>query len=96
MDVKTMVGGVLAAAAGVTAIVVGALQGKPGFIVIGAAFLVVTAFALIVGATASPRATPPPDFSFGGKFLGLPEWAMVVVTVVLVAGFVTGGVMLAA
>jgi hypothetical protein len=95
MDVKTIAGGVLAAAAGVAGIVVGVMQSEPGFIVIGVAFAIVTVFALIVGATASPRGSLPPKVSFGAKFMGLPDWAMWVVTIVLVLGLVIGGILLA-
>lgn len=95
MDVKTIAGAIAAAAAGVAGIVVGALQSQPGFIVIGVAFLLVTAFALVVGATASPRGSLPPKPSIGAKFFGLPDWATLVVAGILVVGFVVGGLMLA-
>ena len=95
MDVKTIAGGVLAAAAGVAGVVAGVLQKEPGFVVIGVAFGFVTVFALLVGATASPRGSLPPKISFGAKFMGLPDWAMYVVIVVLVVGLVVGGILLA-
>ncbi len=95
MDVKTIAGSIAAAAAGVAGIVAGVLQPQPGFIVIGIAFLIVTVFALVIGATASPRGSLPPKPSIGAKFFGLPDWASMVVMGVLVVGFVVGGLMIA-
>lgn len=92
---QTVVGGIGGVAAGVAGIVVGAIQGQPGFIVIGVAFLAAVIFALILGATASPRGALPPKWKIGAKFFALPEWALLVVGLILVVGGVSGGVLLA-
>ena len=95
MDVKTIVGGVCAAAAGAAAIVVGVRGAGLGPIVIGVAFLAVTAIALIAGATATPQGSPPPSASIGGKFLGVPDSAFWLIVAILVVGLAVGAILLA-
>jgi hypothetical protein len=89
----SIIGYILGAAAGVTAIVVGAMQSEPGFIVIGVAFLGAVAVALIAGAVASPQGSVSGP-KYGGKFTP-PDWAWWVAAGILVVGFVIGGILLA-
>jgi hypothetical protein len=100
MDVKTIAGGIGAAAAGVAAIFIGVSAAanaadRIGWIVIGVSFLAATAIALIAGATAKPVGSPPPKASIGGKFLGVPDRAFWLIVVILVIGLVLGGILLA-
>lgn len=89
----SIVGYILGAAAGVTAIVVGAMQSEAGFIVIGVAFLAAVVVALIAGATASPRGSVSGP-KYGAKFTP-PDWAWWVAAGILVVGVVIGGILLA-
>jgi hypothetical protein len=95
VDIKTIAGGIGAAAAGVAAIIAGVSGVGLGAIVIGVAFLAVTTIALIAGATATPQGSPPPNASIGGKFLGVPETAFWLIVAILVVGLVVGGILLA-
>jgi hypothetical protein len=90
----TIVGYILGAAAGVTGIVVGIMQGEPGFVVIGVAFLAAVAVAFIAGATATPQASLPPKVKYGGKFTP-PDWAWYISAGILVVGIVVGAILLA-
>lgn len=90
----TIVGYILGAAAGVTGIVVGVMQGEPGFVVIGIAFLAAVAVAFIAGATATPQASLPPKVKYGGKFTP-PDWAWYIAAGILVVGVVVGAILLA-
>ena len=63
----SVVGYILGAAAGITGIVVGAMQSEPGYIVIGVAFLAAVVVAFIAGATASPRGSVSGP-KYGAKF----------------------------
>lgn len=89
----TIAGYVLGAAAGVTGIVVGIMQGEPGFVVIGVAFLAAVAVAFIAGATATPKGALPPNVKYGGKFTP-PDWAWYVAAAILVVGLIVGGILL--
>jgi hypothetical protein len=95
MNIKTVVGGVCGAAAGVVGVVIGIMQPEPGALVIGAAFLVVTVIALVAGATAEPKGSLPPKPSVGAKFLGVPDGAFWLIAAVLVVAFIVGGILLA-
>ncbi|MFH8250588.1 hypothetical protein ACH3VR_09520 [Microbacterium sp. B2969] len=90
----SVAGYVLGTAAGITAIVVGAIQSQPGFIVIGVAFLGAVVVAFIAGAVASPRGSISGP-KYGAKFTP-PDWAWWVAAGILVVGFVIGGILLAA
>lgn len=89
----SIVGYILGAAAGITAIVVGATQSEPGFIVIGVAFLAAVIVALIAGAVASPRGSLSGP-QYGAKFTP-PDWAWWVAAGIIIVGGVIGGIMLA-
>lgn len=91
--VLSVVGYILGAAAGITAIVVGAMQSEPGFIVIGIAFLAAVVVAFIAGATASPRGSVSGP-KYGAKFTP-PDWAWWVAAGIIVVGMVIGGILLA-
>jgi hypothetical protein len=95
MNIKTIAGGIGAAAAGAAAIIIGVSAARVGPIVIGAAFLAATAIALIAGATATPQGSPPPNASIGGKFLGVPDTAFWLIVAILVVGMVVGAILLA-
>lgn len=95
MDVKTIAGSVGGVAAGVVAIVLGAINSEPGAIVIGVAFLAAAIIAIIAGATASPTGSLPPKPSIGGKFMGVPDPAFWLIVAILVVGLVVGGILLA-
>lgn len=90
----TIAGFALGAAAGVTAIVVGIIQGEAGFVVIGVAFVAAVIVALVAGATAKPKAALPPKIEYGGTFTP-PDWAWYVAAAILVVGLIVGGVLLA-
>lgn len=89
----TVLGYLGGTAAGITGIVVGAVQSQPGFIVMGAAMLVAVLVAFVSGATAQPTGSISGP-RYGGKFFP-PDWAWWVAAGVLVAGFVIGGILLA-
>ncbi|GAA1974895.1 hypothetical protein [Microbacterium pumilum] len=91
--VLSVVGYILGAAAGVTAIVVGAMQSEAGYIVIGIAFLAAVVVAFIAGATASPRGSVSGP-KYGAKFTP-PDWAWWVAVGIIVVGMVIGGILLA-
>lgn len=91
--VLSVIGYILGAAAGITAIVVGAMQSEAGFIVIGVAFLAAVVVAFIAGAVASPRGSVSGP-KYGAKFTP-PDWAWWVALGILVVGFVVGGILLA-
>ncbi|GAA1957225.1 hypothetical protein [Microbacterium deminutum] len=91
--ILSILGYVLGAAAGITAIVVGAMRSQAGFIVIGIAFLAAVVVAFIAGATATPQGSVSGP-KYGGKFVP-PDWAWWVAAGILVVGFVIGGILLA-
>ena len=91
--VLTIVGYLFGAVAGVAAIIVGATQKHPGFIVIGVAFLAAVVVAAIAGATAEPRGSIS-DREISGIFTP-PDQAWWVCAGILVVGCVVGGLMLA-
>jgi hypothetical protein len=89
----SIVGYILGAAAGVTALVVGVMQSEPGFIVIGVAFLAAVLVALISGAVASPRGSVSGP-KYGAKFTP-PDWAWWVAAGIIIVGGVIGAILLA-
>jgi hypothetical protein len=91
--ILSVVGYILGAAAGVTAIVVGAMQSEPGYIVIGVAFLAAVVVAFIAAAVASPRGSVSGP-EYGAKFTP-PDWAWWIAAGIVVVGMVIGGILLA-
>lgn len=89
----TVVGYILGAAAGITGIVVGAMQSEPGFIVIGVAFVAAVVVAFVAGATATPQGSLSGP-KYGAKFVP-PDWAWWVASGIIVVGGVIGAILLA-
>jgi len=92
-SILTIVGYIFGVAAGVIAIVVGAIQKQAGFIVIGVAFLAAVIVAIVAGAVAEPSGSIS-DREIGAKFTP-PDWAWWVSAGILVVGCVIGGILLA-
>jgi hypothetical protein len=92
-SILTVVGYIFGIAAGIIAIVVGAIQKQAGFIVIGVAFLAAVVFAIIAGAVAEPTGSIS-DREIGAKFTP-PDWAWWVCAGIIVVGGVVGAIMLA-
>ena len=77
-------GFVLIIAAGIAAIVVGAIQGSAGLIAFGVAAIASAALAWWAGARSEPRANPF-DRSFGGVVSRLDGWVWLVILGLFVA-----------
>jgi len=91
--ILTVVAYVFGAVAGIAAIIIGATQGHPGFVVIGVAFLAAVAVAFIAGATGTPSGSIA-GRSVAGTFTP-PDWAWWVSAGIVVVGCVVGALMLA-
>ncbi len=92
-SILTVVGYIFGIAAGIIAIVVGAIQKQAGFIVIGVAFLAAVIFAIIAGAVAEPTGSIS-GREIGAKFTP-PDWAWWVCAGIIVVGCVIGAILLA-
>jgi hypothetical protein len=92
-SILTIVGYIFGIAAGIGGIVVGAMKGEAGFIVIGVAFLAAVIVAIVAGAVAEPTGSIS-DREVGGKFTP-PDWAWYVSAGIIVVGVVVGAILIA-
>src|SRR5262245_14444211 len=79
------IGGIVTGfAAAVLMVIIGIVVKKPGISILGGACGASAVVALIAGATASPRVTISPP-GVGAKYSEIPDWAFVVIALLLAA-----------